>query len=429
MLPSTSATTATLVKDLGPDVFPGGDKGLSSIAVATGSTGQSWLYAAYDIRTAIMGITCLDPGVPGNRSDAAVNGCPSRSAIVRFAIAADGSLSAAAQPILPRSSTDRNYYWCSQFGTGGIAYVASSPAGQLFVSAGMGANDNSGVVDVGQYGGNPCATRSTTVPFGNLSGAFRAMDPVGLNGKVATLVVSDAPFSDAVATAVGAGLNNPWRFAWGVTTLGALGAGPGASTAWVGTEGYLYTLDTGLLDNDEINVINPSSHTNFGFPCRAGPTVDVGYGPICTSAQGWGPAAGALPTFQDPLFTYVHAVNRSGVLSGIAVSPVTGRIWAADYLNLLVFSIKPDGSDYKVEFQGSFTGTAIFPVHLQWLVPLGATNANQGRMVYIDVVYGTVADVPGQTSAPAASGVGGRAGVATAAVACTLAAFVAAAFP
>lgn len=297
----------------------------------------------------------------------------------------------------------------------------------LLVSAGAGSNvDYPTVADSGQFGTTPnvCGTGNTVAPFNTLQGTFRTMDPLSLNGKVVKLG-GTGPGS-LTATAMATGMNNPWRFAWATHTLAAAGAGPTVEASVrnaVTGNGVLYTIDTGLSDNEEVNVIPATGSVNFGFPCKSGIFDDATYMPVCTGVSGWGSAA-QLPAFTAPLFNFSHP-GAPAVFSALAVHPITGRVWLGDYVNSRFVSFDPASSawnrDYRIEFQGVPGGpTGAFPVHLAWIVPPGARNMRDGSMHYLDIMGGKIAPVPNQpnyaSSAPAGAQISVLAAVAALAV-------------
>lgn len=317
---------------------------------------------------------------------------------------------------------------------GSVNYVAAAPNAashalapgtttaptwtDLLVSAGAGSNvDFPTVADRGQFGATPnvCGTGSVTAPFNALQGTFRAMDPASLNGKVVQLGGSGP--GALTTTTMAMGMNNPWRFAWATHTLAAAGAGPTVEASIrnaVTGNGALYTIDTGLTDNEEVNLIPTAGATaavNFGFPCKSGVFDDATYMPVCAGVNGWG-SAGALPTFAPPLFNFSHP-SAPAVFSALAVHPVTGRVWLGDYVNSRFASFDPASTawsrDYRVEFQGvPGSPTGAFPVHLAWIVPPGSRNIRDGAMHYLDIVTGKIAPVPNQPSYPSGAPAGAQ---------------------
>lgn len=190
---------------------------------------------------------------------------------------------------------------------------------------------------------SPCASHATLFTHAlthptPVQGSFRPQDPSSWNGKV--LKVTGTTLPALTLTPAGVGMLNPWRFAWDAHSLASAGAGPSSSSAVTGS-GRMYSIDTGLVDRDEVNFVpvvgssgGTSSPPNFGFPCMSGTVTTPLFYPTCISETGWGSAA-SLPTFTPPLWSYTRS-GAPGVLSALAVHPLTGRVWVGDYMNALV---------------------------------------------------------------------------------------------
>jgi glucose/arabinose dehydrogenase len=340
-------TTPTTVVDLRAEADDYWDRGLLGMALDPNfpATPNIYLLYAYDAppgRTApVWNDACPTP--PGPTTD----GCVVTGKLIRITLS--GNTMTGSPTVLISNQ------WCQQYPSHSIGTLAFGADGDLYVSAGDGANFN--IVDYGQGGGgtgsptpkNPCGdppagVGGTESPPTAEGGALRAQsigrpstEPVVLNGSVLRLDPSTGlaaagnPFGSSPDAnkrrIIATGLRNPFRFTFR----------PGTNDLWIG--------DVGWATWEEIDH-QPSpttSVTNFGWPCYEGPGPEPGYQStglnLCSNLYTAGTAAA-------PYYTYNHSASvvsgdgcptaNGSSITGLAF--YTGTSYPSSYSNALFFA-------------------------------------------------------------------------------------------
>ena len=157
---------------------------------------------------------------------------------------------------------------------------------------------------------------------------------------------------------------------------------------------------------------------NFGFPCLQGDNYpEPLYSQVCSSNSF------DMATFVGANWNYSHPTSP-GVISAIAVHPVTGDIWFGDYVNAKIMTVPAKSGPGTPAVTVIDQSTAafpqrLFPVHLAFIVPPGAKSLNEGMMHYIDTVKGTVVPIP-QSLVPAKANGASSASIGFATLACAI---------
>lgn len=258
--------------DLTTEVYNYWDRGLLSIALHPDFPATPYVYALYTLDAEPGGTAprwggeadadpCPSP--PGGTN----LGCLATGRLTR--LTATGNVATQAVPLITN--------WCQQFPSHSVGDLAFGRGGELYVSAGDGANFF--VVDYGQRG-NPCGDPpggSSPTPPTAEGGALRAQDlrtrgdPATLDGAIIRIdpltgaALPDNPLADRsrhnVRRIVAYGLKNPFR----ITMR------PGTDEVWLG--------DVGWSTADEIDRISDPTREvrNFGWPCYEGSARQPGY--------------------------------------------------------------------------------------------------------------------------------------------------------
>lgn len=342
---SLSATTPTVFADLRTNVYNFWDRGLLGLALHPNFPATPYVYVLYTFDAAIGG-TAPRWGPGDGTSDpcpsppgATTNGCVVSGRLSR--LTANGNVWNGTEEVLIND-------WFQQFPSHSIGSVIFGNDGALYASGGDGASFN--FADYGQTGSPLNPGGDPPVGVGGVQtsptaegGALRAQDlrtssdPAGLAGSVIRVDpgtgagMPDNPFpadpDPNVRRIVAEGLRNPFRIA----------ARPGTNEIWVG--------DVGWNTWEEINRIqNPTSFTNFGWPCYEGNGHQSSYDSLnlnmCANLYAAGSSAVA-----SPYYAYSHSSkiiagescpNGSSSVTGLAF--YTGIAYPSTYQNGLFFA-------------------------------------------------------------------------------------------
>jgi glucose/arabinose dehydrogenase len=374
--------TPTVFADLSTNVHNFWDRGLLGLALDPAFPTRPYVYALYTHDAAVGG-TAPRWGTPGVLSDpcpnppgATASGCVVSGRVSRLQAA--GNVMTGTEQVLAEG-------WCQQYPSHSVGTLAFGADGALYVSGGEGASFVQ--VDHGHLGtpSNPCGDPTRE------GGALRSQDlrtsadPAGLNGAVLRIdpntgaALPDNPLAlDPDANArriVASGFRNPFRFA----------VKPGTSELWVG--------DVGWDGAEEIDVVQPGSVGNFGWPCYEGSgrlsaydSLDLA---ICENLY-------ATPNgVRAPFFAYPHAApafsgdtcptTGGSSISGLAFyqggaypSRYNGALFFADYSRRCIWALI-GGSAATPE---PFATAAAGPVDLQ--------TGPGGDLFYADLDGGTI---------------------------------------
>ncbi len=352
--------TAQTFADLRTEVFNYADKGMLGLEVDPAfTTGRPYVYAAYAYdappgeAAPFWGDTCPDP--PG----ATTSGCTTTAKVVRFTVTGNDP---AGTPLVLVDGTDGS--WCHQFPSHTIGHLAIGPDGQLYVSAGEGANFNT--PDYGQLGVaplNPCGDPGGSNPTAPTAegGALRAQDartagdPQSLDGA---LIRVNPDALNPAPSIVAYGLRNPFRFTFR----------PGGDE--------IYVADVGWTLWEEINRVgdaNDATIENFGWPCYEGASPENSYNALALDiCEDLYTDIGNPPT--APTFTYSH---NGDVVSGETCDRTDGS--AATGVAFY------EGGGYPTEYNGALF-FADFTRQCVWSVPADANGDPiwNDRRVFMD---------------------------------------------
>jgi glucose/arabinose dehydrogenase len=310
---SLTDTTPSIVVDLRSQTNDFGDRGLLGLALDPKFPASPYVYLLYTYdappgQTApFWNDACPTP--PGPLAD----GCVVTSKLVRIKVSGDPATHTPTK-IVGSPTSLISGQWCQQYPSHSIGDLNFGPDGELYVSAGDGANY--GPADWGQFGGspgsptplNPCGdppaglggTESLPTAEGGSLRSQSARRPVGepvdLNGailRVNPVTGAAAPGNPFGASSnankqriVAYGLRNPFRFT----------IRPGTNQLWIG--------DVGLSTWEEIDVdpdptVSPAK--NFGWPCYEGeaPLSAYATADLCASLY-------ANRTATGPYYEYNH---------------------------------------------------------------------------------------------------------------------------
>jgi glucose/arabinose dehydrogenase len=358
---SLAATTPTVVADLRTKVDDYWDRGLLGLALDPNFPSSPYIYALYTYDAPIGGTAPVwndaCPTPPGPTTD----GCVVSGRLSRLTIAGN---TATSEQVLIEG-------WCQQYPSHSIGDLAFGPDGDLYVSAGEGANFN--LVDYGQGGGgtgsptpkNPCGdppsgVGGTESPPTAEGGSLRSQssrrpagEPVLLNGAILRLDPATGAGASGNPNAgssdpnkrriIAYGLRNPFRFVFR----------PGTNEVWVG--------DVGWGAWEEVDrIVDPTAGVvNFGWPCYEGADPQPAYQTaglnLCSSLYSAGSAAA-------PYFSYPHLTP---IVSGESCPNANGSVISA-----LAFY---NGSSYPAAYQGAL----FFGDHSRnciWVIPKGANG-------------------------------------------------------
>jgi len=404
-------TSATVAADLRTEVYNSWDRGLLGIALDPGFAGNRYLYALYT-RNAKIGedperwptldgtnddcpgpVQPADPARPGPLTD----GCVVSGRLVRLQLSQN--LNSVAQTTVLIEDQ-----WCQQFPSHSVGSLAFDPAGNLYVSAGDGANYGDG--DWGQSGlpRNPCGDPPSPVgtalsPPSAEGGVLRSQDlrtsgdPTGLDGAILRISPANGdPAAGNPLTVTGPDLNARRIVAYGFRNPFRIAIRPGTGELWVGDVGW------GL--HEEINrlpAIIPGSAPNFGWPCFEAGQALYEMLSVCQTLH-------ATPSaVRPPLFSYQHgqpAVSGDGCetgsssTSGLAFegassfpSRYADALFFADYARSCIWAMRDTSGD-GVPDPGSvegFSSAAGGPVDLQF--------GPGGALYYADIGRGQIREV------------------------------------
>jgi glucose/arabinose dehydrogenase len=355
---SLTDTTPSTVDDLSADVDSWQQRGLLGMTLDPDFPSHPYVYVlyTYDVPPiqppAAWNDACDNPPDGGGAAD----GCVVTSKLVRLQLS--GNTVVASKTLISGE-------WCQQFGSHSIGDLNFGPDGQLYVSAGEGANYN-GPGDFGQYGGspnsptppNPCGDPPGKVGVPDSSptsegGALRAQSvrrppnqPVLLNGTVLRVdpTTGDGSAGNPFASSpdankqriVAYGLRNPFRFTFR----------PGTNELWIGDVGW------GTWEEVDVDANPTATAKNFGWPCYEGPDQVPSFSGfnLCTGLYADGTATG-------PYFAYKHNVpvvpgencpTDSSVISGIAFynggtypSAYDGALFFGDHSRDCIWAMMP----------------------------------------------------------------------------------------
>jgi glucose/arabinose dehydrogenase len=323
--------TKKLFYDLSTEVDDYSDRGLLGLALDPDFPRRPYVYALFTYDAPIGGTA---PVFNDACSDPTGQGCVVSGRLVR--LTANGDRGTNGRTLI----SDQ---WCQQFPGHSIGTLQFGPDGDLYVSAGDGANYN--YADYGQTG-NPCgdppgAAGTNLTPPAAQGGALRAQSarrpnsgPAVLNGAVLRVnpntgaAAAGNPLSgDADRSRIVAyGLRNPFRFTFR----------PGTGELWIGDVGWntWEEIDRAPAPTDNVE--------NFGWPCYEGIGPQGGYQSIgldsCTTLQS---SQVTAPYFAyqhgQPLFTGDSCPTGVGSsISGLAF--YTGGTYPGGYKGGLFFS-------------------------------------------------------------------------------------------
>jgi glucose/arabinose dehydrogenase len=402
------------LSDQQPDVFADlrtqvhnfWDRGLLGLALDPNFPANPWVYVLYTHDAAIGGTAprwgtsgathdnCPNP--PGSTGD----GCVVSGRLSR--LQASGNAMVGSEQVLIED-------WCQQYPSHSMGSLDFGPDGALYVSGGEGAAMH--FTDWGQDGSplNPCGdppggVGAALTPPTAEGGALRSQDlrttgdPTNLNGALLRVDPAtgaglpnnpNAGSSDPNARRIVAyGMRNPFRF----------GIRPGTGEVWIG--------DVGANVWEEINRLqNPTSITNFGWPCYEGSWGDQGSVrqrgfdsanlSICENLYLAGPSA-----VQPSFYAWNHGSkvvagelcpSGSSSAAGIAFGPsdgsypseYRGALFFADYSRDCIWAMLPgaDGVPNPATIR-TFADGAANPVHLQF--------GPGGDLFYADFDGGTI---------------------------------------
>ena len=400
---SLTDPTPDVFADLNVNVYDYWDRGLLGLALDPDFPAEPYVYVMYTYDHQ-LGSTSPAPrwGTPGVYSDP----CPSPPGPTDDGCVVSGRISRLTANANTMTGPEQVLVedWCQQFPSHSVGGLEFGRDGDLYASAGEGANFN--VADYGQAGSpaNPCAdppgaAGTALSPPTAQGGALRAQDlrtggdPVTLDGTVIRIdprtgagVPGNPLAGSADANArriISYGLRNPFR----------LTARPGTDEIWVG--------DVGWDDSEEIDVV-PSAGTmrNFGWPCYEGPGRQAGYdAPNLTLCENLyaSPAAATAPFFsyhhwEDVVPGEACPVGNASI-AGLQFAPgagahsypaaYDGALFFADYSRGCIW-VMPTGADGNPDPTRvrTFAAGAATPVNLQ----IGPG----GDLFYVDFAGGTV---------------------------------------
>jgi len=332
-------TNPVIFADLNKNVYNFWDRGLLGLALHPDYPATPYVYVLYTYDGDIGLNNAPKWGTEGIDSDPCPtppgptgNGCVVSGRLSRIQAMWDvnGSLFGGPEQVMIED-------WCQQFPSHSIGSLAFGQDGALYVSAGEGANFNSG--DYGQTG-NPCSD-----PAGE-GGALRSQDlrtnsdPVTLDG---TIIRVDAATGAGLPTNPRSGdpdLNARRIIAYGLRNPFRINFRPGTNNElWIG--------DVGWGAWEEINVIPNATDgimRNFGWPCYEGnarQSVYDGFNlPICETLY---TASAAVA----PFFAYSHSARLlqndpcptgSTAVAGIAFGHSSGGAYPSRYDGALFFA-------------------------------------------------------------------------------------------
>ncbi len=383
-LASVANPTVRVVADLGPQVYDYWDRGLMDIALHPDFPQTPYLYALYTLDGKV-GDTQAAGTVPRYRDDCGDPsgvGCVAAGRLVRIELG--GTLAAvnASERVLVEN-------WGQQFPSHSVGSLAFGPDGQLYVSAGEGANFQQ--VDDGSLGGNPLGdppqaggslrAQQVTLPAATppyptwFDGKIIRVDPMTTQQWLDPRQLIDPPAVVAV------GLRNPFRLAFR----------PDTQELWI--------ADVGWDRKEEIdripNATQASGYLNFGWPCYEGSdrqdAFESGNYPLCRSL--YGTPGGHTPPWWD----YDHGGEvvpgddcgtGSSSIGGVAFYP--GGNYPADYKDALFFADYARGCIWAMP-----TGNDGLPDPAQRRVLLSGSNSPVeleigpgGDVYWVDVHHG-----------------------------------------
>ncbi|MEM8533246.1 MAG: PKD domain-containing protein [Chloroflexota bacterium] len=394
-----SDTQPTILADLRTNVYNFWDRGLLSMELHPDFPTNPYLYILYTYDALIGGTAplwgqpdttydnCPDP--PGNTT----NGCVVSGRLSRLQVA--GDVMTGTEQVLIEG-------WCQQYPSHSIGSIAFGPDGALYASSGDGASGH--FVDYGQNGIplNPCGDPPVasgvlqTAPTSE-GGALRSQSPrrpngqpVVLNGTVIRVDPNTGeglpgnPFYSSTDAnerrIISYGLRNPFRMT----------VRPNTNELWLG--------DVGWSEWEEINRIsNPTTVTNFGWPCYEGNGVQPGYDNFnfdsCETLYGQANAV------IQPMYTYRHSerITNNGpcprwssATTGLAFytdgdypAKYEDALFLADYSRKCIWAMLKDGN-------GDPDPNNIEPFIVNAATPVDLQIGPGGDLFYVDHIGGTI---------------------------------------
>lgn len=396
--------TPTVFADLSTKVHNFWDRGLLGLALDPGFPTNPYVYALYTHDAAIGG-TAPRWGTAGVLSDP----CPSPPGATGDGCVVSGRVSRlqAAGDVMTGSEQVLVEGWCQQYPSHTVGSLAFGADGALYVSGGEGANFN--LADYGQRG-NPCAdppgaAGTNLAPPDAEGGALRSQDlrtpadPTGLNGAILRLdpvtgqAMAGNPLADSTdpnaRRIVAYGFRNPFRFT----------VKPGTNELWV--------ADVGWNDTEEIDIVNPASVGNYGWPCYEGTVRQSAFDglnlALCENLYAEPDAV------RPPYFTYR---DNLGVFPGDSCSPAGGTsATGIAYYNGGAYPSRYDGTVFFTDYSrrciwALIGGSASAPEEFATNVsgPVDLQIGPGGDLFYVDLDGGTVRRIQYATPPPPPNG-------------------------
>jgi glucose/arabinose dehydrogenase len=396
--------TPTLLADLSTKVHNYWDRGLLGLALDPSFPTAPYVYVLYTHDAAIGG-TAPRWGTPGVLSDPCptppgptTNGCVVSGRVSRLQVA--GNVMTGSEQVLVEG-------WCQQFPSHTVGSLVFGADGMLYVSGGEGANF--GTADYGQFG-NPCgdppgaAGTNLSPPTGE-GGALRSQDlrtsgdPAGLNGAILRIDPSTGQAAPGNPNGGSADANARRIVSYGFRNPFRVTVKPGTNELWV--------ADVGWDESEEIDVVDPTTLGNYGWPCYEGTVRQSAFdGLNLTLCENLYAQPGAV---QQPRFTYaadapVHAGDPCSFAAGSSISGIAyyasgnyparynNSVFFADYSRRCIWALIGGQANGAEAFATNVSG----PVDLQ----IGPG----GDLFYVDLDGGTVRRIQYATPAPPPTG-------------------------